>query len=104
MESTAAQGPIYSQFASDPDFEELLQLFVDSMPERREELQQYMLQQDVNGIRSTAHQLKGAAGGYGFDLVTDVAARLEQACRDHDIDRVGESLEQLIDYLERVAV
>jgi HPt (histidine-containing phosphotransfer) domain-containing protein len=34
---------------------------------------------DVGELRRAAHQLKGAAGGYGFGPITAVAGELEQA-------------------------
>ena len=45
----------------------------------------------------TAHQLKGAAGSYGFDAITPVASKLELQL-SHGVDHkvVAETVQQLI--------
>ncbi len=39
--------------------------------------------QDIDAIRSIAHQLRGSGKSYGFDDITDVANEIELACQDH---------------------
>jgi HPt (histidine-containing phosphotransfer) domain-containing protein len=90
MNDTQTSGPIFSDFASDPDFEDLLEMFAETVGERRVLLQQQFRDGSVDEMRVTAHQLKGAGGGYGFDGLSSVAAELEQACKENDIDRVGQ--------------
>lgn len=96
--------PVYSSFSDDPDFAELIEFFVDAIPERTELLRQSHQEQDADQMKTIAHQLKGAGGGYGFEELSVHAARLEQACKQNDIDSVGESLDILIGYMDRIAV
>ncbi len=70
--------PLYSSLATDPDLAELVEIFVESLPERVETLKQAFDQGDWETLRRTAHQLKGAAGSYGFDPLSPSAAKLEQ--------------------------
>ena len=69
---------IVSQFASDPDMVELVQMFVDEMPHRVRAIQDQWRAHSFTDLRRTAHQIKGASGGYGFPTVGQVAAKLEQ--------------------------
>jgi histidine phosphotransfer protein HptB len=99
---TVFHGAVYSEFADDPDFEELLQLFVDSLPEKRNHLKRSMQNGNLAELARQGHQLKGAGGGYGFYGLTEVAADLESACKTDDAELVGEAVERLIGYLDRI--
>ncbi len=102
MSDTQTAGPVFSDFADDPDFEDLLQMFAETIEERSGLLQQQFREGSVDAMRMTAHQLKGAGGGYGFDGLTAVAAELEQACKENDINRVGNALDSVLEYMSRI--
>lgn len=74
-------GPIYSRFAADPMLGELVDLFVMEMPDRIRALDAHFKNREWKELERVAHQLKGAAGSYGFDAVTSPAAQLEAALR-----------------------
>ena len=100
-------GPVLvSRFRDDADFEELLVDFVSAMGQRASGLVDAMANGQLDEVRRQAHQLKGAAGGYGFDEVSQVAADLEHACRAESPNPtdVSEKLERVLDYLCRVSV
>jgi histidine phosphotransfer protein HptB len=73
---------VYSRLGADPDLEEIVALFVDEIPDRTATLLRCLNDRDWEGLRQAAHQLKGAAGSYGFEPVTPCAARVEAAVRD----------------------
>jgi HPt (histidine-containing phosphotransfer) domain-containing protein len=58
---------------------------------------------DWGQLTRTAHQLKGAAGSYGFHALTSYAARLEHAAKDaqHE-ESILEALHELLDVCQRV--
>lgn len=70
-------GPLRSQFADDPDMKEIVDIFVQEMPARVEQLQRVWRAQQIEELTRLAHQLKGASGGYGFPAVGQVAAQFE---------------------------
>lgn len=104
MSGADSQNPVYSEFANDADFEELLEMFAETIVERKDVLQQQFSDGNLAEMRVTAHQLKGAGGGYGFSGLSDVAADLEQACQENDIDRVGQTLDRVLEYMGRIRV
>jgi HPt (histidine-containing phosphotransfer) domain-containing protein len=69
--------PIHSSLAADPVLAELVEQFVGEMPSRVSWLQRQLAAEDWEALRRAAHQMKGAAGSYGFDLLTPYAMRLE---------------------------
>jgi len=95
--------PIYSSLAADPDLGELVDLFVEEMPDRINALEVQARSHDWEHLTRTAHQLKGAAGSYGFTLVTPYAARLESAARDGQQEQqVLTALAELLDVCRHV--
>jgi len=98
------QEAIRSDFADDPTFQELLELFAEAIPERRASLLRFYEEGQLDQLRIVAHQLKGAGGGYGFGGLSALAAELEQACRTRDPQRIRETLEELVDYIDRIEV
>lgn len=72
---------VYSELADDPDLRDLIQLFVDEMPYRAALYEELFRAGDFDELRRAIHQLKGAAGSYGFLPITEAAATLEQSIR-----------------------
>ncbi|MFN0198030.1 MAG: Hpt domain-containing protein [Planctomycetaceae bacterium] len=96
--------PVYSEFSTDPDFEEILHLFVASIPEKQQSFRAQYLHGAWDELRRQAHQLKGSGGGYGFDDLTVKATSLETACKTQDIDQIGQALNSLLNYMGRITV
>lgn len=100
---TTERDAIYSTFADDPDFAELVDLFVSEMPQRIELLETSTAPEHREQLRRAAHQLKGAAGSYGFQGLTDSAARLEDAVRGNEAEKeIQDSLLELLALCRRV--
>jgi HPt (histidine-containing phosphotransfer) domain-containing protein len=59
---------------------------------------------DYDTVRGLAHGLKGAGGGYGFDVLSEIAAALEQAAKAEDGGQIRVWLADLADYLEKVEI
>lgn len=96
--------PVRSEFADDEDFAELLEMFTDEIPDRRQRLEAAFNAQSLEELKTLAHQLKGAGGGYGFPDLSVVAARLEEACKNNDQDGMNLGYEELQSYLSRITI
>lgn len=100
----ATPNPVRSELADDPDFHELLEEFGAALPQRREALLEAHRGGAYDVLRSRAHQLKGAGGGFGFPRLSELAADLELACAAGDPSRIAQSLEQIVGYMNRITV
>jgi diguanylate cyclase (GGDEF)-like protein/PAS domain S-box-containing protein len=69
--------PLVSTFADDPEMGEIVEQFAANLPAQVEAIGAALRLDDRQELRLLAHQLKGAAGGYGFPSLTEAAARLE---------------------------
>ena len=103
--STCETTPLYSSFGDDPELCEVVEMFVDELPDRIATLNEQLDASEWDALRRTAHQLKGAAGSYGFDAITAVAARLESALWECEPEaRICEAVEALVAICRRARV
>ncbi len=78
MSSTSDQSPIASTLvADDPSFADLVEEFVDGLDERLDTMRKAIEAEDFDNLRVLAHQLKGAGGGHGYQILTETAATIE---------------------------
>ncbi|GAB4386708.1 MAG: hypothetical protein Kow0022_16510 [Phycisphaerales bacterium] len=70
---------IVSSFADDPEMKELIEYFVSELPQRTKALEQAWQAADFGSLSRLAHQLKGAAGGFGFAQIGEVAGEIESS-------------------------
>lgn len=73
--------PLRSDFASDPDMAELVVEFVGELTSRTAAMETAFRDGQVERLRVLAHQLRGAAGGYGFPAISAAAGKLEDQIR-----------------------
>ncbi len=98
-------GPIFSEYANDPDMVEIVEGFVARTPSRRAAFWSAYDSRNALDLKRLAHQLKGSAGGYGFAILTQVAGSIEAAIEaEDDLASVEPLLRQLDQLLLRVRV
>ena len=100
-----SSGPIRSEFADDRDMIELVRSFVDEMDARIKAIEGAATEGDAERMATVAHQLKGAAGGYGFPIVSEVAWGLERALRHEgqDLADLRGQIDELLAVCRRVS-
>ncbi len=97
MSETQQNPVLYSSLAADPDFGELVGMYVDEMADRIATLEKAFDSRDMEKLGRTAHQIKGAAGGYGFETLTPLAAAVEFTVRDSEPEeKILQTLRALI--------
>ena len=109
MPNPSATAPIISTLASDPDMGELIQLFVEEIPERVRTLQDFWQRKDLNELKRIAHQLKGSGGGYGFASLGAAAGTLEHTlmqtpAAQPDLESIARQVDELVNLCSRVRV
>ena len=70
---------LHSDLQDDPDLGDLVAGFVDALGARLETLNDRLAAGDLEEVARRVHQLKGAAGGYGFPTISEAARVVEQA-------------------------
>lgn len=95
------QPSLRSNMANDPEIGELVSQFVDELPQKVEDLLSALRAGDAIRVRTLAHQLKGAAGGYGFPTIGRAAQRVEECLRaegsnDGVLEKIRVGMDELI--------
>jgi HPt (histidine-containing phosphotransfer) domain-containing protein len=100
----SSDNEIYSSYADDPDMAEMLPFFVDGLAEIRSGLRTLADAKDFEGVRREAHKVRGTAGGYGFQGLSDLAGRLEESCKNSPRDEamILRTVDEILDYLVKV--
>jgi len=94
---------IYSRLGGDPDLGDIVGMFVEELPKRVAALLDHLSKGDWEGLQRGAHQIKGAAGSYGFDSISPVAGRLESAVRNGEPEeQIRTAIAELSDLCGRV--
>jgi HPt (histidine-containing phosphotransfer) domain-containing protein len=97
--------PVYSSLIDDPDPDmmELVDQFVQEMPDRIGVLETHAQNRDWEQLAKFTHQLKGAAGSYGFELITPCAQTLETAAKEAQSEaKILAALNELLDLCRRL--
>ena len=97
--------PIYSDLAqNDPDFAEIVELFVNGLTQRLEAIQDALQADDMDCLRRLTHQLKDSGGGHGYPTLSQNASQLEQQVLQGATGEITQGLEELADLVARIKV
>ncbi len=103
MNANHDAGPIESQLLrDDPEMADLVISFVGGLTQRLGDMARAAAAHELADLRRLAHQLKGAAGGYGYPQLTDLSAELESAARSAAAEQCLAILELVRDMIARI--
>lgn len=91
----------FSLDINDPEDAELIEYFLGELPERVEAITKAASDDDLEQLGRIAHQLKGAAPGFGFPAIGSAAAVLEGSIKElndsiKEMDSVRAEVESLL--------
>ncbi len=75
------QPTLYSELRDDPNLSELVAAFVDGLPAKIARIDHAFSSGEMLDLARIAHQLKGAAGGYGYPSISEAARHVEHHAR-----------------------
>lgn len=105
MSQPTSLPPLRSEFVSDSDMIELVQEFVQELPNRVELIESMLAKASYSDLRRLAHQIKGAAGGYGFSPISESAAKLESLLKaefvESDLQKLRAQVDELVGLCRR---
>jgi histidine phosphotransfer protein HptB len=88
----------------DKDLEELIPEFLDLTRKDLANLNDALAKNEIDTVRRIGHTLKGNGGGYGFDKISELGAKIEQLAKAGSPAEVPALLQELTSYLDRVEV
>jgi HPt (histidine-containing phosphotransfer) domain-containing protein len=90
--------------AVDEDLEELIPGFLKNRTADVQLLNEAIEAEDIGKIQSIGHSLKGVGGGYGFDGLSELGAKIEIAAKEKNVSDIKTLVEEMADYMARVEV
>ena len=77
--------------------------FIQRLPSRVSTMQRLLVEQNFLQLQDAVHQIKGAAGGYGFQSISEVAGRAEQKIKDKvPFQEIRSEIDSLISLIRSV--
>ena len=105
MQPSGSSETITSSFSHDADMVELIEMFVDELPDRVAALNDAFESESWDTLKTLSHQLKGAAPGYGFEPVGTAAAEVERLLKSSPAaDELNDAVQSLLAVCKRVAL
>ena len=93
---------IYSPLARDADLAEIVDEFVREIPVRLDAMQHSWACRDWQALGRAVHQLKGAAGSYGFPVLSESLKTLHRDVLKQDPETVATGLNELLQLCRRL--
>jgi CheY-like chemotaxis protein/HPt (histidine-containing phosphotransfer) domain-containing protein len=90
-----SDAPLVSELADDPDVADIVDGFARAARARADALLKALGDDDAPTMQRLVHQLKGAAGGYGFPSITEQARNVEAAFAGGDTERLAAEVQAL---------
>lgn len=87
-----------------PELQDLIPMFMERRYQDVEVVSEAQQCGDYETIWKVGHNMKGTGAAYGFDLVTDIGCKLEEAASRQDAAQVQSLMEELAAYLQHVVV
>lgn len=88
----------------DAELEAIIPVFLANRRKDVQTLRNALAQKNFETIRVLGHRMKGDAGGYGFETIGAIGAKLELAAARRGHPAIEQSIAQLEDFLARVNV
>jgi PAS domain S-box-containing protein len=94
---------IKSSLAGNARMMKIIPEFVSGLPEEVRKMNDLLQRNDLVALQHVVHQLLGASGGYGFDPVTEPAARAEESIKTGKaLEAITAEVNTLIDVIRRI--
>jgi HPt (histidine-containing phosphotransfer) domain-containing protein len=89
---------------ADPDIADLIPMYVRRRHADLAKAREALAAGDLETLRIMGHSMKGSGGGYGFDGISEIGARMETAGKEADASAAQGVIAELADYLDRLEV
>ncbi len=94
---------IISRLADNPRVMKILPEFIEGLPHKVNAMVDLLSRNDLAELQKVVHQLRGAGGGYGFDLITEPASRAEEAIKTTQaLEVITAEINSLIEIIRRI--
>ena len=88
----------------DKDFAEIIPVFINDVIQSVSTMKEALSVNDFQTIHKISHQIKGAGGGYGLEVVSEIGNVINMAAKQKNGTEISKLLEKLIHYLQHIKI
>lgn len=88
----------------DAELEDLIPVYLKNRINDVKAIRESLKSGDFEKIRILGHSMKGSGGGYGFDRITEIGAKIETAALAEDRMEINQAVLTLEDYVQHVDI
>ena len=88
----------------DRRYEDFIPDLKEDVREKMERIKEEAEQEQFDEVEDLAHDVKGAAGSFGFERIQNLAEEIETHARSREPEKICSEAADIIDYLERVTI
>lgn len=89
--------PLISSHQDDPQMVDVISAYVQELPGKVRAVEEAMARKDAKALESVVRMLKGEGSAYGFEIITETAARIETAILEGaDLGSVAADTKELV--------
>lgn len=88
----------------DKDLEDLIPGYLENRRRDIASIEEALRKNDFETIRILGHSMKGSGGGYGFDAITDIGKRIEEAAKKMETEEITRQITALSEYLDTINI
>ena len=86
-----------AEWDENPEYKKLANKFFESLPTTVEDIEAAIRDKQWEHLKFLAHALKGTAGSFGFQKLSDISVRLQDEALNEDEEVLNEIYEELLD-------
>lgn len=83
---------------------ELIPQFIQNRNADIKSMKDALIPGDYEFIQRIGHGMKGAGGGFGFDVITEIGAVIENAAKIKNLEGIEKGIEDLSVYMKNLEV
>lgn len=88
----------------DPELKDLIPGFLNNRRQDALTIRAALAQEDMETVQILGHSIRGCAGGYGFNALSELGGILERGAQNRDSEAITNAVDELQAYLEQIEI
>jgi HPt (histidine-containing phosphotransfer) domain-containing protein len=88
----------------DSEIREIIPVFLEHRTRDVQTIRAALAEKDFEAVQVLGHKMKGTGSGYGFDGISEIGGKLEQAAKNLDLPTIQELINKLAYYLDNIEI
>jgi signal transduction histidine kinase/CheY-like chemotaxis protein/HPt (histidine-containing phosphotransfer) domain-containing protein len=86
---------VSEEFMEDPEFKELVNKFLEDLPDKVNDINEAYQSQDWTNMKSLVHKLKGTGASFGYPVITELATQIHKDLQESNFSALKRTVDEL---------